>query len=110
MTNCRVESNFGGFDNVLRTFESICFENASGIAQQMRMHHFDSATDHVISDRRPRKIDAAAEKLSSSHGFFDSISEKMQEVCCQYHEATYKHHVLTGYLYVYLHGLYLRGA
>ena len=50
--NDRVETNFGGFDNVLRTFESICIENASGIAQQMRMHHFDSRTDHVVHDRR----------------------------------------------------------
>ena len=76
-TNCRVESNFGGFDNVLRTFESICIENASGIAQQMRMHHFDSRTDHMVHDRR--NVKASAKSKSSSVGFFDSLSEKVQE-------------------------------
>ena len=76
-TNCRVESNFGSFDHVLRTFESICIENASGIAQQMRMHHFDSRTDHVVHDRRKAK--QAAKPKSSSVGFFDTLSEKMQE-------------------------------
>ena len=77
VTNCRVESNFGGFDNVLRTFESICIENASGIAQQMRMHHFDSRTDHVIHDRMQAKKEAKA--AGGSAGFFDSLSDKMQE-------------------------------
>ena len=77
-TNCRVESNFGGFDNVLRTFESICIENASGIAQQMRMHHFDSRTDHVVNDRG-RKVTSQAKAASSSVGLFDTLSEKMQE-------------------------------
>ena len=76
-TNCRVESNFGGFDKVLRTFESICVENASGIAQQMRMHHFDSRTDHVVHDRR--KVKGEVEPKSSSVGYFDLLSEKMQE-------------------------------
>ena len=76
-TNCRVESNFGSFDHVLRTFESICIENASGIAQQMRMHHFDSRTDHVVHDRLKAK--QAAKPKSSSVGFFDMLSEKMQE-------------------------------
>ena len=76
VTNCRVESNFGGFDNVLRTFEGICIENASGIAQQMRMHHFDSRTDHCIHNR---KVKPDAKRSSSSVGFFDSLSEMMQE-------------------------------
>eukprot|EP00966_Prymnesium_polylepis_P134523 3109074-Prymnesium_polylepis.2 len=75
--NDRVETNFGGFDHVLRTFESICIDNASGIAQQMRMHHFDSRTDHVVHDRRKAK--GAVKPVSSSVGFFDSLSEKMQE-------------------------------
>eukprot|EP00966_Prymnesium_polylepis_P184914 4285642-Prymnesium_polylepis.1 len=76
-TNCRVESNFGSFDHVLRTFESICIENASGIAQQMRMHHFDSRTDHVVHDRRKAK--QAAKPTSSSVGFFDALSEQVQQ-------------------------------
>ena len=73
-TNDRVETNFSGFDNVLRTFESICIENASGIAQQMRMHHLDSRTDHVVHDRRHAK--GAAKPVSSSVGFFDSVSSE----------------------------------
>ena len=76
VTNCRVESNFGGFDNVLRTFESICIENASGIAQQMRMHHFDSRTDHCIHNRQ---VKTTAKAASSSVGFFQGLPEKMQE-------------------------------
>eukprot|EP00966_Prymnesium_polylepis_P098484 2280399-Prymnesium_polylepis.1 len=43
----------------------------------MRMHHFDAKTDHVIHDRKPVK--AKAKAASSSHGYFDSLSEKMQE-------------------------------
>ena len=38
--NDYVETNFGGYDNVINTFESIGVEHASGIAQQMRMKSF----------------------------------------------------------------------
>ena len=47
-TNDRVESNFGGYDSVLRIFESISVEAASGIAQQMRMHHLDAGERHRV--------------------------------------------------------------
>mmetsp|Transcript_7253 Transcript_7253/g.17568 ORF Transcript_7253/g.17568 Transcript_7253/m.17568 type:complete len:103 (+) Transcript_7253:1383-1691(+) len=40
-TNDRVESNFGCFDYVLRFFQGISVEAASGVAHHMRMHYLD---------------------------------------------------------------------
>jgi hypothetical protein len=41
------------------------------------MHHFDSRTDHLVHDRRRAK--GVVKPVSSSVGFFESLSEKMQE-------------------------------
>lgn len=51
-TNDRVESNFGGYDAVVRHFRTISIDAAAGMAQQMRMHHLDSRISHTVSDRR----------------------------------------------------------
>lgn len=81
-TNDRVESNFGAYDNVIRVFRTISVDAASGIAQQMRMHHLDSRVSYVAHDRRKAKKEVSEEEqaVSSSVGFFNAqLSEAMQE-------------------------------
>lgn len=82
-TNDRVESNFGGFDNVIRIFRTISVDAASGIAQQMRMHHFDSVSRHVAHDRRNAKSSTTTDEdaaIGSSVGFFEAhLNEAMQQ-------------------------------
>ena len=79
-TNDRVESNFGCLDILMRMWRHATVESVSGMAQQMRMHHFDSRSDHVVHDRRkakgevaptvtrsaPSPISRAAQRCSSS--------------------------------------------
>ena len=57
--NDRVESNFGCFDAVIRIFRTISVDAAAGMAQQMRMHYFDSRTDPVAR-RKATPTDAPA--------------------------------------------------
>ena len=78
-TNDRVESNFGGYDAVLRIFENISVEAAAGLAQQMRMHHFDSCERHGLSDRRKAKAAQETQADGGSTGFMYALSEEVQE-------------------------------
>lgn len=85
-TNDRVESNFGGYDSVIRTFRTISTDAASGMAQQMRMHHLDLRTKYVASDRRKAKTVETSDcstQVASSHGFFQSLNEQLQESCVE---------------------------
>ena len=59
---------------MLRCFRGISVEAASGVAQQMRMHHFDPEGG-VAHDRRK----AAATAEESSLGFFHSLPPEMQQ-------------------------------
>jgi len=72
-TTDRVESNFGCYDYVLRRWVGIAPENASGIAQQMRMHDLERASK-VVSDCRKAK----APQLGRSMGYFWSLPEALQ--------------------------------
>ena len=69
-TNDTVESNFGGYDYVLRCFRGISVQAASGVAQQMRMHHFDAASSVAHNGQGnpdERKL-----------GFFHQLPQSMQ--------------------------------
>jgi hypothetical protein len=74
--NDRVESNFGCFDAVIRIFRTISVDAAAGMAQQMRMHYFDSRADPVAR-RKATPTDAPA--APSAAGFFDTLPEELQE-------------------------------
>jgi len=78
--NDRVESNFGCFDAVIRIFRTISVDAAAGMAQQMRMHYFDSRTDPVAR-RKAAPTDAPA--APSAAGFFDTLPEELQEACVE---------------------------
>lgn len=87
-TNDRVESNFGGFDAVIRQFRTISTDAAAGMAQQMRMHHLDSRSSCVVSDRRKSNKEMVTEAddsiRSSSVGFFENwLSKELQESCVE---------------------------
>ena len=69
-TNDTVESNFGCYDYVLRCFRGISVTAASGVAQQMRMHHFDTASAVA------RNGQGSPEERRL--GLFYTLSEKMQ--------------------------------
>eukprot|EP00966_Prymnesium_polylepis_P046634 1080997-Prymnesium_polylepis.1 len=72
-TTDRVESNFGCYDYVLRRWVGISPENASGIAQQMRMHDLERLSQ-VVSDCRKAKQPQPARSM----GFFYELPESMQ--------------------------------
>lgn len=85
-TNDRVESNFGGYDAVVRQFRTISADAASGMAQQMRMHHLDPRSSHTVSDRRKAKTttDEDNSHIPSSVGFFENgLSVELQESCVE---------------------------
>lgn len=83
-TNDRVESNFGGFDAVIRQFRTISVDAAAGMAQQMRMHHLDPRTSHVVSDRRKAKAYEEGCNNRSSVGFFEhDLTEELQASCVE---------------------------
>lgn len=85
-TNDRVESNFGGYDAVIRQCRTISTDAAAGMAQQMRMHHLDPRSKQIVSDRRKaRKSQDEDESCrSSSVGFFENcLSEELQASCIE---------------------------
>jgi len=71
VSNCTVESNFGCYDYVLRVFRSISVDAASAVAQQMRMHHFDTASAVQRSGR------GNSEERQLGH--FHSLAEAMKQ-------------------------------
>jgi len=80
--NDYVESIFGGFDHITRTYRYIAVGNAAGVTQQMRMHDYDRAAG-VVSDRRKRKAPAADSEKEA--GFFhrglnDNLRESLVEM------------------------------
>ena len=75
-TNDRCESNFGTYGEVVRASRYIAVENASGIAQQMRMHDFERAST-VAHDRRKRK--AGTDGPAPSVGFYHTLGAAAQE-------------------------------
>ena len=71
-TNDTVESNFGCYDHVLRTFGVLTSVQAiSGVAQQMRMHHFDVASTVAHSGR--------GDPQERQMGAFHSLPVEMQQ-------------------------------
>jgi len=71
VSNCTVESNFGCYDYVLRCFRSISVDAAAAVAQQMRMHHFDTASAVQRSGRgSPEEREL---------GFFHALPEAMKQ-------------------------------
>lgn len=83
MTNDRVESNFGSFDNVIRVFRTISVDAASGIVQAMRMHYFDPAVvvhkKNICHSKKPMKVMQTT--TASSTSFFEIMSEPLQQSC-----------------------------
>jgi len=74
--NDAVESNFGVHDNVVKTFGTICPENASGITQQRHIHDFAPAP-HVMFDLRHKEGPDVLQKAVL--GLFGRLFENMQE-------------------------------
>ena len=90
VTNCRVESNFGSMDILMRMFRNSTAENMSGIAQQMRNGDFKrpANVDHGRG-RKSKHQRAAAESSSSaaegSSGFFHSgLTPELQQSLVNY--------------------------
>ena len=81
VTNCRVESNFGCIDIVMRMFRYATVENISGMAQQMRNKDFE----------RPKKVDTGRGRKRKEtpeperDGFFYSgLNSRLQDSLVEY--------------------------
>lgn len=82
VTNDRVESNFGSFDNVIRVFRTISVDAASGIAQAMRMHYFDpTIVKHKKNISHSKKTSKEPVSSRSSVGYFGNMPEPLQKSC-----------------------------
>ena len=79
-TTDRVESNFGCYDYVLRRWVGISPENASGIAQQMRMHDLERPSQ-VVSDCRKAKQAQPARSMGFFYELPDSMQRSLVEAC-----------------------------
>ena len=83
VTNCRVESNFGCMDILMRMFRNSTVENMSGIAQQMRNQDFERPANVDHGRGRKRKQQAAAEE--GGGGFFHSgLTPELQQSLVEY--------------------------
>ena len=83
VTNCRVESNFGSIDILMRMFRYATVENVSGIAQQMRNGDFN--TPPKIDNTRGRKRKEGHEQQPARGGFFHTgLTPELRESLVDY--------------------------
>ena len=75
VSNCTVESNFACYDYVLRCFRSIGVDAAAAVAQQMRMHHFDTAS----AVQRSGRGSPEERQLGYFHALPDAMKESLVE-------------------------------
>ena len=90
VTNCRVESNFGCMDILMRMFRNSTVENMSGIAQQMRNGDFErpANVDHGRgrnSKQQRAAADGSSGAAEGSSGFFHSgLTLELQQSLIDY--------------------------
>ena len=83
VTNCRVESNFGCVDILMRMFRYATVENVSGMAQQMRNQDFDRPANVDHGHGRKAKAQPVAEE-SSSGFFYSGLTPELQQSLVDY--------------------------
>ena len=81
--NDYVESNFGTYDYVSRTFRGTSVENLSGMSQQMRNHDFD-LPENVAHDRRHAKQREGEAPKQAGGFFYTGLTVSLQESLVEY--------------------------
>ena len=81
VTNCRVESNFGCVDILVRMFRYATTENISGMAQQMRNRDFERPENVDHERGRKRKHE---EKTQVGGFFYSGLSSELQASLVEY--------------------------
>jgi hypothetical protein len=78
--NDNVESNYGCYDSVMRTFRGATVAHLSGLTQQMRNHDFEMP-QNVAQDRRKRKEQGGASEAAEDRGgfYYYGLSERLRE-------------------------------
>ena len=81
VTNCRVESNFGCVDVLMRMYRHATVENISGMAQQMRNGDFDRTAN--VDHGRGRKRKKAEQELKGGF-FWTGLTPELQSSLVEY--------------------------
>ena len=83
VTNCRVESNFGCVDILMRMYRYATVENISGVAQQMRNQDFERPPK--VDEGRGRKRKQELEPEAQHVGFFYAgLTPELQSSLIEY--------------------------